>query len=190
MKKTFTILSILCLLVLQFSCSKDSQAEILECSFIGTFNQEPFDFLENDLGFAVGTDNATGDMDYDISSGFGPRWASGDGIIFRFSFDEKPSSEMIQGLKAHNFLDTSIVFPHVSIVLAKEGNQYYPDIKSNAENVFEIEEITSTGEDYDFNSPSGEFVTGELFKVKGRIKIVENEIVVEGEFNLKLSELK
>lgn len=178
--------------MLQFSCSKEED-KIEENNIIfelkGTINGEAFDFEGNNLTLGESTNNTTNEITYQERSSFGnPVPIEGaDGILFDFFFDDKPTNDLITALDGQSILESIESKPLLRIILFENGKEIISDFGENSDDSFMITNVEiATHEEF----TSAIFETGNIIAITGNMKIRDEDKEIEGEFTLKLVELK
>ncbi len=190
MKTSLKILFFLSLFMVLHSCSGDDDSEMNNNStlaFTGTFNSEAFHFVGNQLQLEKNTDSVTEEVTYLQKSSYGDPLSTptSTGIVFSFSFDEKPSFETLSTLNGQDLINNAgVQKPSLSIRVIKEGEAFYTD--SAMDDIFEIEEVILVGD-----TPINyiDFDTGDLIGIKGKMEINDDNIAIKGDFILNLIEL-
>ncbi len=187
MKTCLKILFLFSISILQIGCTDDeAETTNITFEFNGTFNNEEFSFSNNTLQIGVGT-NSAGEMNYSQRSIFGNAVPTSTGIAFDFYFDEKPNFELINELIGQEILTNSgDQKPCLTIFVFKDGETYTSISEANTDDTFEIE-MVEIAENENLNFQQIE--TGDVISVKGKMKIISDDDVIEGNFTLKTVEI-
>lgn len=181
-------LTIVLLLLIVLGCKKDEIQDPVIFEFIGTYNNQPFNFSDNNLGLGKGGDFTSNKVFYSQSSSFGNPVPISKGIRFGFSFGEsRPTYDWVKTFDGQQLLDAEAEVPSLRITIFNEGEVVHSNSGSNSDDVCRIDEVKLIKMPVAF---SKDLKTDKVIVVKGYIKILNGATKVEGNFTLKLLDIK
>ncbi|MDX2069228.1 MAG: hypothetical protein SFV55_12460 [Haliscomenobacter sp.] len=187
MKKFQIILAVL-FLSLQLSCTKDDLQESIVFGFTGTYNDQPFSFSNNQIILEKGKIFATDQTTYGQRSVFGNPVSQSKGILFGFSFGEsRPTYDWVKTFDGQQLLDAETEEPSLRITIFNEGEIVRSNYGLNSDDVCRIDVVKLIKRQEVLSS---DLKTDKVIVVKGYIKILDGSTKLEGNFTLKLLDIK
>lgn len=176
------------LLFLLCSCKKDEIQDPVTFEFIGTYNDQPFSFSNNQIILEKGKIFATDQTNYGQRSIFGNPVSHSKGILFGFSFGEsRPTYDWVKTFDGQQLLDAETEEPSLRITIFNEGEIARSNYGSNSDDVCRFDEVKLIKMQEVLSS---ELKTDKVIAVKGYIKILDGLTKLEGNFTLKLLDIK
>lgn len=180
--KKFGKLIIIMFLLAQLSCKKDEIQDPITFEFIGTYNNQPFSFSGANLGLGKGKEFSTNKITYDQASSFGNPIPISKGIRFDFSFGETNASyDLVKSFVGQRLIDKGLDAPSLRILVFNEGEIIYSDEDDECQ----IEEVRLIKK----REMVASHQTDRIIALKGRLKILSEQTVIQGTFTLKLAEV-
>ncbi|PHN06803.1 hypothetical protein [Flavilitoribacter nigricans] len=179
-KFTFFWLSLFSLVLFQAACTKET-AEPIVFAFEGTLNGEALIFDDP----SVILEGSGGD--YATRSRFGNPVPSSRGLEFYFHFDGKPDFETIRQLDGQEILQSAEARPLLRVRVFEKPEVYYSDYGEDSNDIFRIDEV-KIAEGESFSSMI--YSTGRVIALTGYMKLIDEDLEVEGNFTLKLVEFE
>jgi hypothetical protein len=186
--KKFHNLFIVLFLLAQLSCKKDEIQDPVIFEFVGTYNDQPFSFSNNQVVLEKGKIFATDQTTYGQRSVFGNPVSQSKGILFGFSFGEsRPTYDWVKTFDGQQLLDAETEEPSLRITIFNEGEIARSNYGSNSDDVCRIDEVKLIKMQEVLSS---DLKTDKVIVVKGYIKILDGLTKLEGSFTLKLLDIK
>lgn len=187
MRLLITLVFIASILLLN-NCKDANELEVKEFQFSGSFNNSNFSLSEFRLGISRDTNQITGKLQYRVSSNIEDTFVQGDYISFFFIFEENISFDKVNDLRDYNLAtqENNNVFYYVS---GEYDDQYFVStFGSNSDDVIIINKVSRVVDEFP-NYYDESLETGDALALEGELKITDNNIIVEGNFTLKLVEI-
>ena len=170
------------LLFLLCSCKKDEIQDSVIFEFVGTYNDQAFSFSGANLGLGKGKEFSTNKITYSQTSSFGNPIPISKGIRFDFSFGETNASyDLVKSFIGQNLIDKGLNAPSLRILVFNEGEI----IHSEEDDECQIEEVRLIKK----REMVASHQTDRIIALKGRLKILSEQTVIQGTFTLKLAEV-